>query len=118
MNTDRLRTQLMRFMQSHRGKDRAIPRDGILFHLKLWEPSLDDRGLRKVYAALPLCSCKDGLFLPSSAEEVEEFRDYLSRGAGGPIAAQRRCQIIWAYYPHLAPVRGEQRNLSFGEAGG
>ena len=102
MNTF-LRDQIMRVMQGHRGRASAMPRDKLWEQLKLFKPDLNDRDFRKLYTALPVCSCSDGLFLPITAAEVLEFRDYLSKGPGGPITAWRRCATILSFYPQLAP---------------
>lgn len=97
---DWLRAVLMNYFQQRRGKERATPREEVLKFLRLYDPSVDDRRMRRIYSALPICSCDKGLFLPKHPEEVEEFRVYLLKG-WGPVLAERRVQIIYAFYPWL-----------------
>lgn len=106
---DWLRAVLMNYFQKRRGKERATPREEVLRFLKIYDPSIDDRRLRKIYSGLPICSCDKGLFLPRQPEEVEEFRAYLLKG-WGPVLAERRVQIIYAFYPHL---KSNQPSLFF-----
>jgi hypothetical protein len=108
--SDYLRNEIMRVLQGHRGRPNAMPRDRLMEALKLFKPELNDRDFRKLYTVLPVCSCSDGLFLPTSTAEVLEFRDYLSRGPGGPITAWRRYATILSFYPQLAPP-AEQLHL-------
>jgi len=105
-----LRLEAMRFMSKFRGRDHAVRREELLFHLRLWEPTLDDRGNRKIYATLPVCSCKDGLFIPKTPAEVKEFHDYILKG-WGPVLAAKRMRIVLAYYPNLRPVDEAQMGL-------
>ena len=100
MNADYLRTRLMEFMQAHKGRENAIPRERVLFHMQAYEPKLDDRRFRDLYAALPLCACADGLFLAKTVLEVKEFKEYLTKKSG-PIIADRRVKIILSFYPRL-----------------
>ena len=110
MVTDFLRTRLMEFMQHHRGRENAIPRERVLFHMQSWEPKMDDRRLRELYASLPLCACADGLFLAKCIREVEEFREYLSKKSG-PIVADRRVKIVLSFYPKLRSSDEHQGGL-------
>lgn len=110
MNTDSLRTKLMEFLQRHRGRACAIPREKLLFELQCFDPKLDDRRFRELYSALPICTCPSGMFLPKSPEEVQEFKAYLTKG-WGPIVADRRTRIIFAYYPGLAAASMKQQSL-------
>ena len=98
-----LRDQIMRIMQGHRGRENAMPRKVLLAELRLYRPSFTDRDCRELYSGLPLCSCPEGLFLPQTVAEVQEFKAYLSNGPGGPIAAYRRCATIYAFRPDLIP---------------
>ena len=95
-----LRMVLMNYFQRRRGKEHATPREEVLRFLKMYDPSVDDRRMRRIYSGLPVCSSDGGLFLPKRPEEVEEFRSYLTKG-WGPVLAERRVQIIYAFYPHL-----------------
>ncbi len=97
---DWLRTVLMNYFQHRRGKEYATPRDQVLKFLRAYDPSVDDRRMRRIYSALPICSSENGLFLPKRYEEVEEFRAYLEKGWGKDLA-ERRIQIIYAFYPWL-----------------
>lgn len=101
---DWLRSVLMNYFQKRRGKENAIPREQVLRFLRIYDPSIDDRRMRKIYSGLPICSCDRGLFLPKRPEEVEEFKAYLMKG-WGPVLAERRVQIIYAFYPWLKENR-------------
>jgi hypothetical protein len=111
VNAAFLRTRLMEILQHHRGRDNAIVREKLLFELQSFDPSLDDRRFRDIYAGLPVCTCPNGMFLPKDPEEVQEFRDYLTKG-WGPIVASRRVKIILAYYPGLAVPSMKQQELA------
>jgi len=95
-----LKTVLMNYFQKRKGRENATPREEVLRFIRIYDPEIDDRKLRKLYSTLPICSCEDGLFLPARPEEVEEFKAYLMKG-WGPLLADRRVQIIYAYYPWL-----------------
>lgn len=95
-----LRMVLMNYFQHRRGKEHATPRGEILRFLKTYDPSVDDRRMRRIYSGLPVCSSDGGLFLPKRPEEVEEFRAYLTKG-WGPVLADRRVKIIHAFFPWL-----------------
>jgi len=105
-----LQTRLMEILQRHRGRDNAIARDKLLFELQCYDPKLDDRRFREIYAALPICTSPDGMFIAKTPEEVQEFKDYLTKG-WGPIIADRRVKIIFAYFPGLATASMKQGNL-------
>jgi len=98
-----LRDHVMRVMQGHKGRANAMPREVLLAELRLFRPKFTDRECRELYSGLPICSCPEGLFLPQTVAEVEEFKAYLTKGAGGPITAHRRCATIYAFYPSLIP---------------
>ena len=101
MNTF-LRDQIMRAMQGHKGRTNAMPRKVLLAELRLYRPSFTDRDCRELYAGLPICSCEDGLFLPQTVAEVQDFKAYITK-AWGPIQAHRRCATIFSFYPKLSP---------------
>ena len=107
--TNFLRTEIMKIIQAHRGRENTMPRRDLWAHLSLFKPKLTDREMRDLYSALPICSCKDGLFLPVTAQEVQEFREYIEK-AWGPIVAHRWVAIILSFYPRLAPT-WKQQNL-------
>jgi hypothetical protein len=79
-----------------------MPRKTLLAELRLFRPKFTDRECRELYSGLPICSGPDGLYLPTSAWEVLEFKAYLHK-AWGPIVAYRRCATIYAYYPKFIP---------------
>jgi hypothetical protein len=108
MDNTRLTLIFMKFMQAHRGRENAIQRDRVLDHMQLWEPKMTDRQLRDLYSKQPVCSCDQGLFIPIRPAEVEDFKKYLEAKA---IPLLSRYKTVLAYYPHLAPVRGEQQEL-------
>lgn len=97
-----LRTETMRILQAHRGRDNAMPRDRLMERLKLFNPDLNDRDFRKLYVGLPIATCAEGLFLPQTATEVRDFKAYITKQSG-PIIASRRVGTILAFYPQLAP---------------
>ena len=106
---------LMEYLQKNaRGRKNATPRDQVLRHLRLYVRDLQDRKFRDTYSRLPICSTAKGdpkgIFIPTTAEEVEAFREELFEKVPGPIAISRYRTIL-AYYPHLAPVRGVQKEL-------
>jgi hypothetical protein len=105
-----LQTKLMELLQRHRGRDNAIPREKLLYELQCYDPKLDDRRFREIYAALPICTSPDGMFIPKTPEEVQEFKVYLTKG-WGPIVADRRVKIIFAYFPGLAASNMKQQDL-------
>ena len=109
MNTY-LRNEIMRIMQGHKGRVNAMPRKDLLAHLQLFRPKLNDREMRDIYSTLPICTCEDGLFLPTSPEEVREFREYIKK-AWGPIVAHRRVATIVSIYPKLDPSEWKQEEL-------
>lgn len=108
---DSLRLRMMEIVQQHRGRSRAVPRDEIMTELRRLEPTLDDRRFRELYSNLPICTCPNGLYSPSTPQEVADFKAYLSTG-WGPIVADRRVKVILAYYPSLAPRLAGQGELS------
>ncbi len=112
MNAEFLRTRLMELLQRHPGRKNAVPRDRLLADLKCYDPKLDDRRFRDLYAGLPVCTCPDGLFIPKEPEEVRDFKDYITKG-WGPILADRRVKVIMAYYPQLAESTMKQGELQF-----
>jgi|GEM_PF-1910896 len=112
MNADLLRTRFMEIMQRHRGRVSAIDRRKLLYELQCYEPALDDRRFRDLYANLPVCTCQAGMFLPRTPAEVQEFREYITRGWGHELA-HKRVTIVLAYYPELAPANMTQAALDF-----
>lgn len=101
--------EVMRVLQGHKGRVNTMLRKDLLAHLRLFRPKMDDRGMREIYATLPVCSSADGLYLPTCVAEVLEFKAYLAK-AWGPIVAHRRCATIYAYNPKLIPP-AEQPSL-------
>jgi len=101
MNTF-LRDQIMRVMQGCKGWANAMPRKVLLAELRLFRPTFTDRDCRELYSGLPICSCPEGLFLPQTVAEVQDFKAYITK-AWGPIQAHRRVGTILSFYPKLAP---------------
>ena len=97
-----LRDQIMRIMQGCRGRANAMPRKVLLAELRLFRPTFTDRDCRELYSGLPICSCPEGLFLPQTVAEVQDFKAYITK-AWGPIQAHRRVGTILSFYPKLAP---------------
>lgn len=120
MNHELLRQKAMEIMSRHRGPKNAIKRDELLFQLSRWDGELyatyernkddADRSVRRIYARLPVASSADGLYVPTSPEELEGFRDYMIRNYGHERAAIR-VRIILAYYPALAMSNMKQQDL-------
>lgn len=110
MNVELLRRETMHFLRDCRGRDKAIPRAELEHHLRLWEPGLPERTVRRIYAGLPICSCSEGLFVPRTVREVLEFKEYVTK-AHGPFIAARRCETIYSIYPNLRPIAEVQREL-------
>lgn len=102
-------TLLMEFLQRHaRGRAHAKTRDEAQLFLRQRGVQLSDRALRALYCKLPLCSCDEGLFIPTRPEDVAEFQRYLKAKA---LPLLERYKVIAAYYPELVPARGEQMEL-------
>jgi len=110
MNSDFLKVRLMEILQHHRGRDRAIPRLQLLFELQSFAPELDEKRFKEIYTALPVCACPKGMFLPKTAEDVQEFKAYLTYERG-PVVAAERVKVVYSYYPHLAPSTMKQEGL-------
>lgn len=107
MDIERLKIKFMELMQAHKGRKKAVPRERIFFELKTFALDFTDRKFREMYCHLPVASCEEGLFIPASAAEVEEFREYLRKKA---IPMLERYKRIIAYYPELTP-KTEKRQL-------
>ena len=102
---------IMRRLESHRGRARAIPRQVIEDELGPFVDYKDvDRAFRKAYSQLPICSCPDGLFLPQTPAEVVEFKRYLT-AKSGPFVAHERVMVIYQARPELVPECGIQGEL-------
>lgn len=119
MNIPVLRARLMLLLDRNRGRANAVPREQVLFDLQAFEPTLDDRKFRHVYAGdkdkkndhgAGVCSCADGLFIPVTPEEVEEFYWYIFKQSGSIVAARRR-DNIYHWRPELRPDYGKQHEL-------
>jgi len=120
MNTDLLRRKTMEIMARHRGPENAIKRDELVFQLSLWDGPLHamyernkenaDRAVRKIYTSLPIASSDAGLYIPRTAAELAEFKEYMAR-AYGQERAYARVKVILAYYPALAAASMKQQDL-------
>ena len=104
---------IMKAMQSHRGRDRAIPRADLLFQLQARFMDLQDSQLRECYAELPVCSSASaphGLWLPESRLEIDAFiAEYRCHVA--PEAVARRLAIFKRAYPGFFPEDERQMGL-------
>jgi hypothetical protein len=110
MNTDYLRVKVMELLSRHRGRANAIPRERVLSEIRCFEPKIDDRGMRKLYSALPVASCDQGLYIPKDARELADFKDYMIRNYGHE-RAHARVRTIIAYFPALAEDNSRQAGL-------
>jgi len=111
MTHEGLGKAIMRMLEAHRGRARAIPRQAIEDELGPLVPYRDlDRCFRKTYSKLPICSCQDGLFIPQTVAEVVEFKRYLT-AKNGPFVAHERVMVIYAARPELVPDCGIQGEL-------
>ena len=108
-------TSLMEFMRAHAGRDAAVPRWRVRAFLKFSRPRLTDRDFREIYTALPICTSQDGMFLPVSHEEVEEFYAYIRKG-WGPIVAAKRRRTVYAFRPELRHPQRQRRLFREGAA--
>lgn len=108
-NHDYLSRKLMEYLQARaRGRENAVRRDQVLFYLQSLDPELTDREMRRLYQALPICSCSVGLFIPRTSAEVEAFREYLSKKA---MPLLSRWKTVIAYYPELRKEESKQLTL-------
>jgi hypothetical protein len=72
-----LHADIVSFMRSHQGRERAVPRAVLLAQLHRLGHTLTDRTLRRAYAAIPQIGYvvdgeKRGLFWITSREEARE----------------------------------------------
>jgi len=121
MTIESLRDVLMGYLKKNRhvGRAKAAVRADVLWQLQSLDPSLDDRKFRIVYAGDPkrkgdfgagVCSSADGLFIPATTEEVEDFHLFISKQSG-PIVAARRRDNVYHWRPELRPGYGKQQVL-------
>ena len=99
---------LKKIALSHRGKERAIKREDLLRHARLFDATLTDRGLRNIYSKLPVVTCDQGIFYPIRTKELEEYQIYLKSKA---IPLFDRWKMVAQAHPHLMPEKGEQMRL-------
>lgn len=98
-----------------RGRANAMPRKRIEDILEVYIPQDikdKDRLFRDVYSRQPVCACPQGLFLPTTPEDVAEFKLYLTKKCG-PFTAAERVRVVLAYRPELVPVDSQQELLDF-----
>ena len=95
------------------GRDRATPRAIILDQINkerraFVEPKdfekIEDVVFLSVYRDLPICSCENGLYIPSSAEDLEAFRIYMRAKA---LPLFERVKRVAQEYPEYAPKDGQ-----------
>ena len=65
---------------------------------------IKDFEFREIYRFLPICSCEDGLYIPSSREDLEAFRIYMRAKA---IPLFERVKKVAEAYPELIPDGGQ-----------
>jgi len=74
---------LMKILEFHAaGRRNAILRDEARTMLNATLRSVGlapvgDRKMRDIYAELPVCSCDDGIFVPTKGADLAEFQGYL-----------------------------------------
>jgi hypothetical protein len=118
-----VREFLTLFMRSHVGRENAIRKRDIMPHLVAYNIN-DERTTRDLLSSMPLCSCADGWFTPEHKNiekgraEVAEFERFLTYGAGGPITARDRLNIIYKAYPMLRPEEKATQPGLFGAGEG
>jgi hypothetical protein len=103
-----LRNALMEYLSGHVGRENAVPRKNIRNFLRTLKPKLNDRDMREIYTECPVCSCRKGLYLPETHEEVEECYAYLLKGLGWRAATRRR-RTIYAFRRDLRSPKGQGR---------
>ena len=113
MNDQLLRVKLLAFMSAHRGREKAITRDDVLFAMQAHDPSLNDRSFRDLYSTLPICSTASkpyGLYLPTSQDEVESFlAEYACHARHDKVTARR--EVFHRERADLWPARAQQLTL-------
>lgn len=110
-----LRSRLLSFLSSHRGRANAITRDEVLFAMQAWEPGLTDRALRELYADMPVCSTDSkprGLYLLEEGDRdgLESFLTWYASHVG-PVKAAARRAVFYRERPDLRPDAARQMEL-------
>lgn len=108
-----LRTRLLAFLSSHRGRANAIRRADVLYEMQYHDPSLTDRAFRALYQSLPICttaSVPRGMYLPETAEELDGFfAEYACHARPDKVNARRA--VFMRERPDLRPDAARQMEL-------
>ena len=101
-----------RLRSAARGSANAIPREQLLLELRCFEPRLDDRDLRWLYAELGMCVGPRGVYYPVSKRDFEAAEQYVTAKARSmSISARERIARMRQRFPEYAPAEGEQLGL-------
>jgi len=96
-----LSEMILKKLQFHRGKERALARCDLLAYLRqIADPGLSDRWMRRAYENLPICACADGLFIPAEKGEVDEYERYLNKKLP-PWKVREKINRLREAYPEL-----------------
>ena len=77
-----LEQRLIEILKTHAlGRANAMPRDMVLFHLTFFQPKIEDRQFRALYANLGIPTCEGGLYWPTCREDLVAFKDYMRKKA-------------------------------------
>lgn len=109
-NRPRLSEFIMGILKQHKGKKKAITRERLLGMLYPYDITLTDRRLREIYSKLPIVTSAEGLFIPISSEEIEEFKQYLKAKA---LSLFERFTMLKQAYPNLIPETGKQLDFNW-----
>jgi hypothetical protein len=96
---------LMKILSFHaEGRRNAITREEARTRLNAVLRSIGvspvgDRKMRDIYAELPVCSCDEGIFVPTREADLAEFRGYL---AARVKALAERWKRVTEAHPELA----------------
>jgi len=77
-----LEQRLIEILKLHAlGRNNAMPRDKVLFHLTFFQAKINDRQFRALYANLGVPTCEGGLYWPTCREDLIAFKDYMRKKA-------------------------------------
>ena len=92
------------------GRANAMTRSQLEARLNHFGYYLTDRKYREAYAELPLCSCEDGLYIPSHSTDLAEVERYW-RPKMGPELLAAKMERLRLAYPDLAREERVQPGL-------
>ncbi len=84
-----------------RGRACAMVRSELERRLLHMGYGLTDRKYREGYAALPICSCEDGLYVPTCGMDLKMVREYW-RPKMGPALLEAKMERLRLAYPEFA----------------